>query len=281
MKLKFLSRLYAAAVGTAMILLPTFINAQAANAQGGLYEFNGHMYQVVDTQMNYYEAVAYCSQEGAHLVTITSSAENSFVSSLPPFESIGWLGATDEAVEGTWQWVTGEPFSYTNWAPGEPTNAGLDGSPENALSFWGPSYPGQWNDVPTWVLRPFVCEYDSSTYDFNGFFQPIDMNGVWNQVQAGSAIPAKFSLNGDQGMSILSTDSPNPTFAFTSCPAGAPTDPLEQTVTAGASSLTYDPTADQYIYVWKTDKRWAGKCGTFTMKLADGTSHSANFSFTK
>ena len=24
--------------------------------------------------------------------------------------------------EGTWQWVTGEPFSYTQWHEGEPNN---------------------------------------------------------------------------------------------------------------------------------------------------------------
>jgi hypothetical protein len=26
--------------------------------------------------------------------------------------------------EGTWKWVTGETYSYTNWNSGEPNNAG-------------------------------------------------------------------------------------------------------------------------------------------------------------
>ena len=50
---------------------------------------------------------------------------------------------------------------------------------------------------------------------------------------------------------------------------------------ADGGSLAYDPVADQYVYVWKTVKTWAGKCGTFTLKLDDGTEHSALFSFTK
>jgi hypothetical protein len=115
----------------------------------------------------------------------------------------------------------------------------------------------------------------------SGFFQPIDMDGVWNRVRAGSAIPVKFSLNGDQGMAILSSDSPNPEFTLASCPSGAPVDSIEQTVTSGGSSLSYDPVADQYVYVWKTDKNWVGKCGSFTVTLADGTPHTALFSFTK
>jgi len=35
-------------------------------------------------------------------------------------------------------------------------------------------------------------------------------------------------------------------------------DVVDQTVTAGSSSLSYDPTTDQYVYVWKMDKSWTG-----------------------
>ncbi len=37
-----------------------------------------------------------------------------------------------------------------------------------------------------------------------------------------------------------------------------PVDAIEQTVTAGNSTLTYEATAQQYVYVWKTDKAWPG-----------------------
>jgi hypothetical protein len=30
------------------------------------------------------------------------------------------MGASDAAVEGTWTWVTGEPFSFANWGAGQP-----------------------------------------------------------------------------------------------------------------------------------------------------------------
>ena len=100
-----------------------------------------------------------------------------------------------------------------------------------------------------------------------------------NVVKAGSAIPLKFSLSGNQGLGIFAAGSPtsrpiNPS-------TNAASDPLEETVTAGQSSLSYDATSDQYTYVWKTDKAWASTSRELTVKLVDGTSHTALFKFTK
>jgi hypothetical protein len=65
------------------------------------------------------------------------------------------------------------------------------------------------------------------------------------------------------------------------CSSSAPLDAVEQTVTAGASGLTYDAATDTYTYVWKTDKSWAGTCRQLTVRLSDGTDHIAQFKFTK
>lgn len=52
-------------------------------------------------------------------------------------------------------------------------------------------------------------------------------------------------------------------------------------MTAGGSSLNYDPLIDQYNYVWKTEKAWANTCRKLTVKLIDNTEHVAYFNFTK
>jgi hypothetical protein len=59
------------------------------------------------------------------------------------------------------------------------------------------------------------------------------------------------------------------------------TDPIESIVTAGKSSLSYDEFIDQYVYVWKTDKGWAGTCGTLEVELVDGETYTADFKFLK
>jgi hypothetical protein len=115
-------------------------------------------------------------------------------------------------------------------------------------------------------------------YNFSGFFAPVDNLPTYNRVKAGSAIPVKFSLAGNQGLNILTAGSPST--VTMNCNSGS-VDDIEQTVTASNSGLIYDVTANQYVYTWKTDKTWAGTCRQLTVTLIDGTSHVAYFTLTK
>ena len=119
----------------------------------------------------------------------------------------------------------------------------------------------------------------SVVYKWTGFFSPVDNLPTLNVAKAGSAIPVKFGLAGNMGLAILAMGFPK-SGAIPSTGTSLQ-DLIEETVTAGASSLRYDASADQYIYVWKTDKAWAGTCRALEVKLIDGTSHLANFKFTK
>jgi hypothetical protein len=134
------------------------------------------------------------------------------------------------------------------------------------------------------------CSY-SVVYKWTGFFQPIDVldndanvstisdKTVWNSVKSGSAVPVKFSLNGNQGLSILAAGSP--TSSAVKCPGTtANVDPIE-TLSGTTSGLKYDAVADQYNYTWKTSTMLAGTCQRLEVKLVDGTSHYAFFKFTR
>lgn len=61
------------------------------------------------------------------------------------------------------------------------------------------------------------------------------------------------------------------------CATGSTLDDVEQTVTAGESSLSYNPGDDRYTYVWKTEKAWAGTCRRLVVGLNDGSKHTADF----
>lgn len=128
----------------------------------------------------------------------------------------------------------------------------------------------------------------AALYSFTGFFQPVDnpgpQNTVFNSVKAGSAIPVKFSLNGAQGLAIFATNYPRS--EVVRCDAAATVDGIEETVSAGGSSLRYDANTDQYIYTWKTDKAWAATCRQLVLRFNDGAQSSpttvrANFKFVK
>jgi hypothetical protein len=116
-----------------------------------------------------------------------------------------------------------------------------------------------------------------SGFTFTGFFSPVANLPTVNVAKAGSAIPVKFSLDGNQGLSIFASGSPDS--QQTTCDASAPQGPMEGTVTAGSSSLSYDAATDRYTYVWKSDKAWAGTCRRLTLRFADGTTQVASFRF--
>ena len=112
--------------------------------------YNGHSYYRSTGSAFWTDARQACANMGGYLVTVTSAAENNFLFNLWPS---GWIGLTDEAVEGQWRWVTGEPYSYQSWNPGEPNNAGN----EDYVQFVG---AGRWNDLPNNQALPYVIEFD-------------------------------------------------------------------------------------------------------------------------
>jgi hypothetical protein len=114
-------------------------------------------------------------------------------------------------------------------------------------------------------------------YNFSGFFQPVDNPPTVNVVNAGRAIPVKFSLSGDKGLNIFGPG--YPASQQIACIDGAPVSEIEQTVTAGGSSLSYDAESDTYTYVWKTEKLWAGTCRQLIVRLNDGGERVAFFKF--
>ena len=114
-------------------------------------------------------------------------------------------------------------------------------------------------------------------YNFTGFFAPIDNLPTFNEMKAGQAAPVKFSLGGNQGLNIFAAGSPSS--VQINCNSSAPISDVEETETAGGSSLTYDAATDRYKYVWKTENSWKNTCRQLTLTLKDGTVHMANFKF--
>jgi hypothetical protein len=137
------------------------------------WDGNGHWYDVVWDQSGLYWEAAKTSAEskGGHLATISSEGENLFVWNLlndnladgTQYRSY-WLGASDVAQEGQWAWVTGEPWLFDNWHPGEPNN-GIGGSFEGMqdyLHFWDTD-SGEWDDMDNGRhVGGYVIEYEQA-----------------------------------------------------------------------------------------------------------------------
>lgn len=127
----------------------------------------------------------------------------------------------------------------------------------------------------TWNFGHRAAFHTSSPF----YKPPVDNTGV-NVAKAGSTLPLKFSLKGDQGLKIFTTGSPSSTATGICGSNTTKTKPLPG-ATGNYPTLTYDPVADLYTYSWRTNATWAGTCRQFRLSLIDGTTHDLSFAFTK
>ncbi len=107
--------------------------------------YNNHDYYLIDQgdQGSWTALEAEAVLLGGHLVTINDAAENAWIQSTFPNYGLHnlWIGLNDIEEEGVFRWVSGEPVTYTNWAPGEP------GPPDGESDFVGMTYAdGLWGD---------------------------------------------------------------------------------------------------------------------------------------
>ena len=112
---------------------------------------NGHAYRSIHCE-SWEDAQAKAITEGAYLVSINDASEQSWLVKVFGAEPY-WIGLTDFEKEGEWRWSSGEPATYTNWAPNEPTESPLG---EEDYVFMGLNPDGKWFDVgpesPQWRM---------------------------------------------------------------------------------------------------------------------------------
>ena len=208
----------------------------------------------------------------------------------PTLSSLTLTGATGPASVGGNS--VGVSFSFTdpgandnpwaidvNWGDGKPHTT-YNAATQGVQSAFTHTYVAGTYTI-TVTVRDKDGGVDSKTgsvshiYNWTGFFSPVDNAPVFNVVKSGSAVPVKFSLAGNFGLDICASGYPR--YAKIMESGSASEDLIEETVTAGGSSLSYG--SNQYVYVWKTDKSLAGTCQQLQIKFIDGTVKTANFRF--
>jgi hypothetical protein len=160
-----------------MALLAVVLSGAATTAIGQdsvINPANGHYYALFQVdEISWTDALAQANETNlnncyAYLATVTSAEENQFlVASFGDVIGMSgygfWLGGyQDPGVEPAdfgWQWVTGEPWTYWNWALNEPNDSSGPAS-EQHLDIQGFDYEiGVWNDeeyLPN--IRGYIVE---------------------------------------------------------------------------------------------------------------------------
>jgi hypothetical protein len=126
-------------------------------AEGEVFEpATGACYRLSPDAASWPVAQQRCEARSEILVTVGSAAEDAFLDS--SFAVSFWIGANDRIVEGRFEWLSDEPFEFSNFIAGDPDNLfGVQDCVEKAA----PS--GQWQDRACNVQNLFVCERNLQT----------------------------------------------------------------------------------------------------------------------
>ena len=175
-----------------IVLTAAIVIGPTGHSKANLYEWsassggNGHFYEpvLVPAGIDWEGANAAAIARGGYLATITSSAENTFVYNLIGSDPAFWRWTGPYNAEGpflggykypetsspaaNWHWVTGEPWTYSNWVPIEPSGPEL----QNRLHFFGyyARSGNLWNDV-------WATNYPESGYVVEFTTNPVPLPG--------------------------------------------------------------------------------------------------------
>jgi Lectin C-type domain len=104
---------------------------------------NQHTYVLSPAGMTWQNARSYSRTLGGYLVAINSLGEQMYVNQFADAPAY-WIGLSDAASEGTFQWDSGELVTFTGFCIGDPNNSGNADYVAIVPSFAGD--PGCWSD---------------------------------------------------------------------------------------------------------------------------------------
>ncbi len=118
---------------------------------------SSHAYLFFDEGETWNGAAERCAELDYHLLDLSDSAENDAVFAQAEAanpSTAWWIGLSDQAGEGSFDWQSGSTGSFVHWRLGEPNDFG---GAEDCVA-WADNSFGYWNDQGCEATAPFICE---------------------------------------------------------------------------------------------------------------------------
>jgi len=117
--------------------------------------YGGHQYYCSTSPATWQNAQANATSNGGYLAIVNDANENAFLASLLSIQS-AYIGLSDHVTEGNFQWVNGDPLTYTNWYANQPNDF------NNAQDYVEMLNNGQWNDQYAYSALEYIMEVPCS-----------------------------------------------------------------------------------------------------------------------
>lgn len=117
-----------------------------------------HAYRRLWWDTTWAAAEGQCVAWGGHIAAIGSLTEQVYLAAR--FGCV-WLGASDITTEGTFTWVTGEAWAYTNFMQNQPDNTGTNAAGlGDCVTMGCNNQAGAWDDDICTATRGILCELE-------------------------------------------------------------------------------------------------------------------------
>jgi len=224
--------------------------------ENSTFTYNGHTYLLSDA-LTWQEAQNQAVSMGGNLVTINDAAEQAWLAAT--FVTSSWIGYTDQVTAGTFQWISGETATYTNWNADEPNNSG--GNEHYAQQYSN----GLWNDIAGDTQIAGIIEINSIANNaptLTLFSEPVNTGTENSVVTVGFA---DLQAKGDEA----DTDGTVDAFVVKAVSSGVLNIGLSAATATPWDALTNNTVDAAHQGYWTPDSNANGTLNAFTVVAKD------------
>ncbi|XP_064099147.1 echinoidin-like [Macrobrachium nipponense] len=130
------------------------------SCEPGWLQFGSSCFHLANVSGSWLHGYEYCNGVGGSLATVDSEDANYFIAGILAASRAPtvWIGFHDQQVSGYFEWISGRPTTFSNFAPGQP-DYGVERNEDCVEIREDLEY--QWADAYCFEHKGYLCSRDA------------------------------------------------------------------------------------------------------------------------